>query len=150
MILKMSCKTFHISLFLLFNSLIIVSQSNDIFTELEEKKYYEGDITIIQDETLKEMVTDHVKSMSRTIPGYRINIFRDSGTNARQDAENYRSKFIRKYGNISSYLIYDTPFFKVYIGDFRTKSEALKVKEKIKWDFPDAFIINDDINPPDL
>ena len=137
-------------LIMFYSSILIAQNDQDIFSRLEEKKYYQGEVTIVQDKSIKQMVTEYVDSKKKTIPGFRINIFRDSGTNARQDAENCRAKFISKFGNVSSYLIYDTPFFKIYVGDFRTKSDALKFKEKIKWSFPNAFIIYDQINLPDL
>jgi len=46
--------------------------------------------------------------------------------------------------------VYDDPNFKVYIGGYRVKSEALKLLKTIQKDFPSAFIVYDIIDFPDL
>ena len=39
-------------------------------------------------------------------------------------------------------------FFKVRVGDFRTKSEAMELLLKIKIEFPTAFVLKETINYP--
>ena len=49
-----------------------------------------------------------------------------------------------------SYMLFQTPNFKVRIGDFRNKSEALKTKAQIASKYPNAFIVKDNIRYPEI
>ena len=111
-----------------------------------------GRLTVNQDERLNELVRRHISinKQEEGIPGYRIRIFSESGQLARPNATNVRARFFNKYPDIETYLVYDAPNFKVYVGDFRTRSEALKVQRKISRDYPYSFIISDRINFPPL
>jgi hypothetical protein len=111
-----------------------------------------GRLNINQDERLNELLRRHVRINERTegMPGYRIRIFSESGQNARPNANNIRAKFFNKYPEIETYLQWDAPNFKVYVGDFRTRSEALKTFRKIERDYPYSFIVSDRINFPPL
>jgi hypothetical protein len=72
--------------------------------------------------------------------GYQIRIFSGSGPRAKEHADKARSIFLEKYEGIRDTLVYDTPDYKVYVGDCRTMSEVLKLFEQVKKDFPNAFI----------
>ena len=72
--------------------------------------------------------------------GYQIRIFSGSGPRAKDQAEKARSIFLSKYEGVRDTLVYDTPDYKVYVGDCRTQSEVLKLFERVKDDFPNAFI----------
>ena len=40
------------------------------------------------------------------------------------------------------------PYFKVTVGDFRTRSEAVKLLERIRGAFPSAFVVKENIEFP--
>ena len=44
--------------------------------------------------------------------------------------------------------IYANPYFKVTVGDFRTRSEAVRLLERIKGSFPSAFVVKENIEFP--
>lgn len=48
------------------------------------------------------------------------------------------------------YRVFQTPNFKVRVGDFRTKVEATKFLLELKQDFPEAFIVEDKIKLPEI
>ena len=77
------------------------------------------------------------------IPGYRIRIFSESGLGAKQAQQQVRARFLSLYPGLDAYNEYDEPFFKVYVGDCRTKSEALKLQDRIRKDFPNSIIRED-------
>ncbi len=106
----------------------------------------------MQDSRLEELLKRHafINSEKEGIPGYRIRIFSESGHEARNNATNARAEFYEKYPDIEAHLVYDEPNFKVYVGDFRTKSQALKVLSEIDKDYPRAFIVSTYIDPPPL
>jgi len=81
------------------------------------------------------------------IPGYRIRIFSGSGVGAKDEQQRVKARFLTLYPDIDAYNRYDEPFFKIYVGDCRTKSEALKLMDKINGNFPNTFIVGDFIVP---
>jgi hypothetical protein len=83
--------------------------------------------------------------------GYRIQIYNSSNRNAREESSKARAEFISRFPDIVSYPMYSEPgYFKVRVGDFRTKAEATKLFLAISKVFPDAYIVPDVINFPEL
>jgi hypothetical protein len=110
-----------------------------------------GNITI-HDASVRDILNKH-KEFNEDISGfqgYRIQIFFASGNNAKNQALEKKSEFSTKYPDMDSHLIYQSPFFKVRVGDYRTKSEAYKFLKEISEDFPGAFIVEDLIDFPKL
>ena len=59
--------------------------------------------------------------------GFRIQIYSSSNRNAREESNKARAEFISKFPDIVSYPLYAEPgYFKIRVGDFRTKTEATK------------------------
>lgn len=142
---------FIFSLLLLFSSRELSSQTISV-NRLSQEQNPEGRLVVNQDERINELVDRHISinKAREGIPGYRIRIFSESGHGARPKATDVRAKFFNNYPDIETYLVYDAPNFKVYVGDFRTRSEALKTQRKISRDYPYSFIISDRINFPPL
>ncbi len=55
-------------------------------------------------------------------------------------ASNVIKEFRAKYNSLPSSVIYETPNYKVWVGNFRNRLEADRALLKIKADFPSAFI----------
>jgi hypothetical protein len=85
--------------------------------------------------------------ISKTISGYRIQLF--SG-NERVNANNIKTNFLRLFPEQPAYLSYQQPYFKIRVGDFRSKLEAKLFYNKIKEEFGESIIIQDKINLPKL
>ena len=113
---------------------------------------HEGKKEVIQDSRIDELVEKHIKvnEIANTIPGFRINIFFQSGNNSKTNANQAKTNFITKYPEVEAYVVFDEPNFKVKVGDFRTRMEARGFVEKIKANFPDAFVIKDNIFFPKI
>ncbi len=123
------------------------SPSVDMFAWLQTRVPGQGTIQIRQDNIIRDMVNLHLtqqRSM-KGIWGYKISIFRGSGQTTRKDAELTRSRFISKYENVECKLEFEYPNWKVYVGNFRTKSEALQFLHKISSDYPDEPFIREGI-----
>jgi len=75
--------------------------------------------------------------------GYRIRIFSDSGLGAKEEQQKVRARFISLFPGVDAHYHYDEPFFKVYVGDCRTRSEALKLYDRVKVYFPNPIIVSD-------
>jgi hypothetical protein len=123
----------------------------DIFYRLEAKRPGKGTVHITQDANIRNLVNLHVSQQRKIngIKGFRILIYMGSGQDARKEQDQVRAGFIRLYEDVNSYSRFEYPYFKVYVGDFRTKSEALKFLKQIEGVYPDAFVRDDIVAFPD-
>jgi hypothetical protein len=149
---KLVITTLFLFSFLLSNAQTETTESSktDIFQKIEEES--QGRITFEQEDSIHNLVLKHIANNRHKdgIPGYRIRVYSNLGTNARQESQEIRSKFYEEFPDIPVYREYDSPYFKVYVGDFRTKIEAIKSLKQIKRLFPAAFVVPDQINYPEL
>jgi len=101
---------------------------------------------------IKELLERHVRQNKKNnfTNGYRLQIYFGSGSNARSQATKVKTDFLSTHPVIKAYLIFKSPDFKVVVGDFRTKSEALKLQKSLIYQFPNAFIVADEIALPEL
>ena len=112
-----------------------------------------GRVEISQDIRVDSLLTRHINANREYggLDGFRIQIYRGSARNAREEANNAIARFISEYPGIEPYLQFDPPnFFKVRVGDYRTKHDAYFDFVIIKKNFPEAYIVNDIINFPSL
>lgn len=87
----------------------------------------------------------------RKIKGYRIRLFFSNKQSARAMSEEIIADFSKRHPLVPAYLGYQYPYFKVTVGDFRTKSEARAfLKDVILKDYPTAFLVPEDIEYPTL
>lgn len=125
--------------------------TSDIFVQIETVKPGQGNIKLTQDQAIRNLVNQHLAQQKRMngIRGFRISIYMGSGQEANKQADQWRARFISRYEEVKSYKKFEYPYFKVYVGDFRTKSDALRFLKRIENDYPDAFIREDIISFPD-
>lgn len=106
-------------------------------------------VTVHQSEAILASMNRQISSnSSRRLSGYRVRIFNDNKQNARGASEAAMGRFKGMYPGIAAYRTYSNPFFKVTVGDFRTKSEAMRLLQQVKGSFPSAFIVKETINYP--
>ena len=102
-----------------------------------------------QSETLASSMMHHLEANpERTISGYRVRIFFDNKQNARAESEKTLKKFESMFHDVFAYRTYTNPYFKVTVGDCRTKSEAMALLGRIKKVFPSAFVVKENITFP--
>lgn len=116
----------------------------------QEARKDSGNIRLIQDDKVDLLVSKHIQinQNRKGIDGFRIQIFFDSGNNSKTRAQSIYETFLAKYPNIGTYLTFKTPNYKVRLGDFRTKLDAQRFLNEILTDYPNAWIIEDQINLP--
>lgn len=106
-------------------------------------------VHVRQSQQIANSMKSHVASNgARTISGYRVRIFFDNKQNARTESEAVLKRFNGLYPDVMAYRIYANPYFKVTVGDFRTKSEAMALLARIKGTFPSAFVVKENIEFP--
>jgi len=82
-----------------------------------------------------------------TIKGYRIQLFTGA---ERLGALDTKSDVQKNLPGADVYIIYQQPYFKVRVGDFRTQAEAQQMYHQLLPIFPKAFLVPDDINLPQI
>ena len=118
---------------------------------LEGKNIFEllPGVELGQSLTVRTAMAQHVRlNHERKIPGYRIRIFFDNRQNARAESERIEKEFRFLFPEMQTYRSYANPYFKVTVGDFRTRSEAMSRLAKIKNIYPAAFLVKEDISYP--
>jgi len=83
------------------------------------------------------------KSSARSGKGFRLLVI---NTNKRDEAISAKTKIYTYFPDLKSYLTYQSPFFKVKAGNFKTREEAEKYRKNMNILFPKGvFIIHDTI-----
>jgi hypothetical protein len=116
----------------------------------QESNFPGGNTEIIQDPKVDELVGKHIQINQKlnTLDGFRIQVFSDSGNNSKNRAQAVQDEFQARYPGMGVYLTFKSPNYKVRIGDFRTKLDAQRFLIALTADYPNAFIIADQINLP--
>ena len=96
----------------------------------------EGTVTINQDDEI-EALLEIKKDIEITSNRYKIQIYSGS---SRGSAESARAKFSGNYSDWPSSIEYETPNYKIWVGNFRNRLEADRALIRIKKTFINAFI----------
>jgi len=126
--------------------------NSGISNQTAKMEEFLGKLQIRQDPRITDLLIkqSQINQRKRTSDGFRLEIFFSSDNKAREQAVRIKNEFNLVFPDIRSYLLFQTPNFKVRIGDFRNKSEALKTKAYIASKYPNAFIVKDIIQFPEL
>lgn len=121
-------------------------RSSDALTNLKRKEA-EGKVIIEMDSLILANYNKFLVQNKKNegIFGYRIRIFSDNGIGAKEKQRRMQAKFLSLYPDIKTDPEYEGSYYKIYVGNYRTKRDAQKMLDKISKDFPDAFIIEDKI-----
>ncbi len=125
-----------------------VPANNPNKTTIEKNESYE----IIGDERLIELEerSKKINEEKETISGYRLQLFSSSGPNSFNQANEVQAEFLKIYADVPAYVVHKKPAFKVRVGDFRNRLQAERFFIELKENFPDAFVVKDEINLPPL
>jgi hypothetical protein len=116
----------------------------------------EGYLSVIQDSQVDTVLLAYRTARTRllenpdskAIPGFRIQVFFDSGSNSSDRARSVKEGFNLLFPDIPAYVSWKAPNYRVRVGDFRTRLEAEKALQIITIDYPNAWVIKDEINFP--
>lgn len=109
-------------------------------------------VELVQDERVDLLVDKHV-FLNRhhfSMAGWRIQIFFDAGANSKRKATEALRVFNERYPETDAYLSFKEPYYRVRVGDFRSRLEAEGFLKKLQLHYPNAFATNDFINPPPI
>ena len=97
-----------------------------------------GSITSINEKGINALVIKYENSLKAKdgIDGWRVQLkFKAK----KEELKQVQIAFIKLYPEIPSYLEYNTPYYRVRVGNCRTKLEAIKIQRQISKHFPGAY-----------
>lgn len=100
-----------------------------------EMSAQEGVVSVNQDEDIETLIRLK-KDVNKTLVNYRIQIFNGN----RPDAEKVRLEFRKVFSEWSTDMRFETPNYKIWVGNFKTRLEADRALVRIKKEFKSAFI----------
>ena len=79
----------------------------------------------------------------RNIAGYRIQVINTSDRNAAILA---KTKVYQLYPELKAYLLYQAPYFRLRVGNFKDKEEAEDYRKSLSREFPNSvFLVRDTV-----
>ena len=94
-----------------------------------------GEVKINKSEKLEKIIQIK-KELNKKIQNLKIQIYNGD----RNQAETIKVEYIETFNDTSAKMIYETPNYKVWVGNFFTQIEADKYLLKIRKKYKSAFI----------
>lgn len=106
-----------------------------------------GKVIVVTDAIIDTLIQKHVEynQLHPTVEGYRIQIYFESGNNARTVAMGVKDNFLELFPGYGAYLTFTEPYYRVRVGDFRDKMSAEAFLQTLQGIFPNAFIVPDNV-----
>ena len=106
---------------------------------LSVKSYSQGTATIVQDSEFEQLLNEKRKiNSSITVnDNYKIQIFYGDNSDARRTLSDFKREFKMMDGTI----IFQSPTYKVWIGNFKTRIEAERNLAEVRKKYPNALLI---------
>ena len=99
-----------------------------------------GSVVVIEGEGVSDAILAvEAQRRSKEVSGFRVVIFSDNGQYAGDNADAVLQEFKALYPRINAYLVYESPYFKVSVGDCLSMEEAQILMAKILPNYPKAF-----------
>ncbi|OFY14713.1 MAG: hypothetical protein A2X11_16850 [Bacteroidetes bacterium GWE2_42_24] len=106
-----------------------------------------GTLVIKQDARIDTLLVRHIENnkANPTTEGWRVQVYFESGNNSKQLATNARDRFIELFPEQGAYLTFNEPYYKVRVGDFRTRMDAEGFRQMVITEFPNAYVVPDKV-----
>lgn len=104
------------------------------------------------DPRIEDLVELHI-TYNKAFPlidGYRIQLIMRAGNSALDEVNQIKTEFEESQPSINTYVTFREPYYRLRVGDFRTRLDAIKFMESIKRSYPQAWVIKDKIAFPEL
>ena len=108
-------------------------------------------VRVLEDASAREAV-EAVEAQRRItqVSGFRVVIFSDNGQYAGDNAQMVLKEFEEAFPHINAYLVYESPYFKISVGDCLSMEEAQMLMAQLVGRYPKAFPKREDIKLDDL
>ena len=82
------------------------------------------------------------RNSRRTMQGFRIQIVNSTDRNTAIDA---KTKVYQLYPELKAYLLFQSPYYRIKVGNFKTRAEAETYMKSLQRNFPGSIFILKDI-----
>lgn len=132
---------------IVFCAFVLCVGAQDIVHSIES----DSSVTLIQSQKLAERVRYVVESRDNTeeesvksddssaqpVAGYRVLAFSDNNANtARNEARERARQISERLPQYRTYITYESPFWRLRVGDFKTIEAAEEAADEIRHNFP--------------
>ncbi|MCL2650970.1 MAG: SPOR domain-containing protein [Candidatus Azobacteroides sp.] len=127
-----------------------------IVNELVKKDYSGGTISIDCDPQINALIGKPLTGINNSsdetfvkLPGYRIHAFSGNQQQSKDEAFAKEKEIKELYPDISTYVTYKAPVWRLRIGDFQTNVEATSFMKELKKKSPslgkEMYVVTDEI-----
>ncbi|UYQ92101.1 SPOR domain-containing protein [Chitinophaga horti] len=133
-------KLLSLAALLLFSAAGLKAQDNTVADNT-------GSVKVVKDSRIDILVRKQVYINTLAIrnqPGFRVQVMT---TNKRNEANDAKARVMQLFPDHRTYIDYQAPYFKVRIGDFRSREEATELRNKLTNQFAGGvFVVPTTIN----
>src|SRR5687768_2414051 len=108
-----------------------------------------GNVMVYKDPRLALLVRkqaqineETTRNSRRIMAGYRIQIVNTTDRNKAIDA---KTKVYQLYPELKAYLLFQSPYYRIKVGNFKSRSEAETYMKSLQRNFPGSIFILQDI-----
>ncbi|MGE7773840.1 SPOR domain-containing protein [Chitinophaga caseinilytica] len=113
----------------------------------QESVQQEGNVKVTKDSRIDILIRKQVYINNLAIrnqPGFRVQVLT---TNKRNEANEAKTRVMQRYPDYRTYIDFEAPYFKVRVGDFKSREEATELRKELAEYFPNgAFVVPTIIN----
>ncbi len=106
-----------------------------LFTAAHSQTKQYQKIRVTEEQGIKDLYANSKENLE----GYRIQVF-TGNTSEREEAQSIK-EFVESNYEVNAYVEYEAPLFKVRVGDFVDKLEAIALKHELGKHYPNTYII---------
>lgn len=137
-------KQFIVYSFQLIACCLFVVFTNTAKAQFSPAVHEADNFTINEDTLITELRERYIEYNGKKeyIDGYRIQI---TYTNVRDEVYQGKAAMYRQFPELTSYVEYEQPYYKLRLGDFKTRLEATYYLQQVIPLYPGSFIVKDKI-----
>ena len=124
------------------------TQEQDIFAQITTQSSG-GQVTITQPNWLRALVGKTFYAPGSIITGYRIQVYTSNMRGAKQEAYRLAGQLRNAAPELSSYVTYSAPFWKLSLGDYTSRLEARQQLNALRASHPrlmrEAYIVREKV-----
>ena len=123
----------------IFSKLKVILSISFLLFLSEKSSGQVAKVSINQDPKFEQLLNEKRKiNSSITINDrYKIQIFNGDSENSKKNLTDFK----RENKNMDATIVFSTPQYKVWVGNFKTRIEAEKTLNDLKKKYPNAFLI---------
>lgn len=144
------------------DTVIVVPGDPSIFDALEKSAPGEGSVVVHQSSAIRSLVGERMRGENveatdslvyLKMQGFRTQVFSGNNQRASKDEAFLKEKEIKElFPDLSTYVTYTAPFWKLRVGDFRSHEEAYRMMRILMEAFPkygkEMYIVREEIRIP--